>query len=190
MWNKWYPNVPRVELETKHIRNCKLVTNRSELLKVLPKHAVVAEIGVERGLFSQEIFEICKPKKLILVDTWTNEEIEKECKINLERKPAEFNKMLSVDYLSSAEPKSIDWIYIDTDHTYKTTMQELKLASKALKDGGMICGHDYTSVSSDGLRKYGVVEAVNAFCVEHDYEFLYLTNETARHLSFCIRKIG
>ncbi|NNJ55129.1 MAG: 3-oxoacyl-ACP reductase, partial [Bacteroidia bacterium] len=76
------------------------------------------------------------------------------------------------------------------DHTYNTTKQELELAALAVKDNGYICGHDYTAVAYSGLRKYGVVEAVNEFCVNYNYEIIYLTSETTRHLSYALRKLG
>jgi hypothetical protein len=41
----------------------------------------------------------------------------------------------------------------------------------------------------NGGVRYGVVEAANEFCVRHDWEFIFLTAETHRHLSFAIRQI-
>jgi hypothetical protein len=95
----------------------------------------------------------------------------------------------SVIYLKTQSENSLDWVYIDTDHTYKTTKEELEAAAKAVKPGGFICGHDYTSISYSGLRRYGVVEAVNEFCVQYGYEFIYLTSETTRHVSYALRKL-
>ncbi|NQY10924.1 MAG: hypothetical protein HRT71_15615 [Flavobacteriales bacterium] len=67
---KQMKDVPRLDVEQKHIENIKILLNRQELLKHLPKNGVVAELGVYKGGFSQEILEICKPSKLHLVDTW------------------------------------------------------------------------------------------------------------------------
>ena len=160
------------------------------MLNALPKHASVAEIGVERGLFSVDIIKHCEPSSLTLVDSWTTESIWEECQANLSGKDVEFVKAMSFDYLARAEANSLDWVYIDTDHTYSTTKKELELAAKCVKSNGYICGHDYTAVGYDGLRKYGVVEAVNEFCVNQGYEFAYLTSETDRHLSYAIKKIN
>ena len=188
LWSKWYPPLPMIELEAKHIANCTILTNRIELLKRLPSQGVVAEIGVERGLFSLEILRLAKPTQLHLVDTWSTPSIEDECRNNLKEQEVEFHKMYSTSFLANVDNKSLDWVYIDTDHTYKTTHHELELAALAVKDNGFICGHDYTAVAYSGLRKYGVVEAVNQFCVSHNYELVYLTSETSRHLSYAIRK--
>lgn len=41
--------IPVINLQQKHINNLKAVVNREELLKLLPKHAVVVELGVDHG---------------------------------------------------------------------------------------------------------------------------------------------
>ncbi len=47
----------------------KLAT-RAEMLKLVPKGGVMAEIGVFRGEFSKMILEECLPKKFYMVDIW------------------------------------------------------------------------------------------------------------------------
>lgn len=39
-----------MELEEKHIKNLKVVLNRNKLLELLPKNAIVAELGVGEGV--------------------------------------------------------------------------------------------------------------------------------------------
>lgn len=43
---------------------------RSQLLSALPRNAIVAELGMAQGAFSQEIVCSCEPKRLFLVDPW------------------------------------------------------------------------------------------------------------------------
>src|SRR5881275_3065069 len=62
--------IPYTELSQKHISNLKLILNRTALLKVLPHHGVIAELGVDRGAFSEKILTENAPKKLHLVDVW------------------------------------------------------------------------------------------------------------------------
>ncbi len=190
LWSKWYPKHREVALQTKHVHNCRLLADRLDLLDVLPKNAMVAELGVEHGLFSKEIVTRCSPVELVLVDTWPDESIKQACIENAMVVEKTFLKQTtSVDYLKSMAENSLDWVYIDTDHTYATTKAELEAAARVVKNDGYICGHDYTSISYSGLKRYGVVEAVNEFCVNYDYEFIYLTAETTRHLSFALRKL-
>jgi hypothetical protein len=190
LWSQQYPKHKLVELDTEHVTNCKVLANRTELLKRIPKQLVIAELGVEHGQFSKEIITYCEPSKLFLIDIWPTKEIQEVCRNNVASEAVvSMQKMSSIDFLNSQPANSLDVVYIDTDHTYKTTVLELEAAAKVVKPDGLICGHDYTSIAYAGLRRYGVVEAVNAFCVEHRYEFVYLTSESTRHISFALKKL-
>jgi hypothetical protein len=61
-YHKWYSNflnerkmrednLPKYNLEQKHIDNLKILLNRQALLKKMPINAVCAEIGVDHGEF-------------------------------------------------------------------------------------------------------------------------------------------
>jgi hypothetical protein len=63
--------------------------------------------------------------------------------------------------IGDGKPGVLDWVYIDTDHEYETLRQELHEARRAVKEGGLICGHDYARESP------GVIEAVNEFAMEY-----------------------
>jgi phospholipid N-methyltransferase len=190
LWSRRFPKHIEVDVENLHVQNCKVLAHRHELLNRLPKGSTVAELGVEQGLFSKEILERCQPAQLMLVDTWPDVRIKETCIANTRMSDKVFLKQItSVTYLKTQSENSLDWVYIDTDHTYKTTKEELEAAAKAVKPEGFICGHDYTSISYSGLKRYGVVEAVNEFCVQYGYEFIYLTSETTRHVSYALRKL-
>lgn len=47
-----------------------VLTDRIELLSRLPKNGAVAEIGVAKGDFSENILRINSPRKLFLIDAW------------------------------------------------------------------------------------------------------------------------
>lgn len=186
----WYGEFPIYELESKHIEGCKVLTNRKELLAHLPKGRIFAEIGVEHGVFAENILEICEPLILHLVDWWPSiKDLElTQKRLNQFENILYFRKK-SVDYLESQNENSIDIIYLDTDHTYLTTKEELIRAHRVVRKSGFICGHDYTSVDYYGVKKYGVVEAVNEFCVVNGYKFVYLTHETKRYISYALKKL-
>jgi predicted O-methyltransferase YrrM len=82
-----------------------------------------------------------------------------------------------------------DWIYIDTDHSYRTTKLELEKYSLKVKPGGIIAGHDYIIGGWNRVVRYGVIEAVNEFCVTHHWEMIYLSLERSISPSFAIRKM-
>ena len=182
-------------LETKHIEGCRLLKDRSELLKFVPKSSVGVEIGVANGDYTEEILTIVKPKICHLVDIWGSDRYGQKRYKNVHgRFEKQFNdgtliinRGLSNDCADDFDDNYFDWAYIDTDHSYKTTLEELRKYSQKVKDNGLIMGHDYAMGNWEKYFKYGVIEAVFQFCVEENYEFVYLAMELTQ--SFAIKKI-
>lgn len=189
--------IPKVELLNKHVQNCTLLLNRDTLLRALPKEAVVAEIGVDEGKFSRMINRICRPSKFHLVDIWGTdrfhdgkyEGVKSYFKDEIARGDVVITKKLSTEAANDFEDAYFDWIYIDTDHMYETTRDELCLFAPKMKSGGIIAGHDYVKGNWISSLRYGVVEAVHEFCVKYNWELLYITAEPIEGNSFAIRKI-
>lgn len=188
--------IPRVELEARHLRNLRVVLDRSAFLEALPKGGEVAEMGVAHGDFSAMILDICKPSKLHLVDFWGSERyasgrvrVETRFQQQIQEGRVVIDLGLSTDVLPRFRNGQFDWVYIDTDHGYEVTAAELELARTKVKPGGIIAGHDYITGNWDGGVRYGVVEAVHEFCVKYNWELILLTHETDRHLSFAIREL-
>ena len=184
-------------LENKHIQNLKVLTDRNELLKLLPKNGIVAELGVDSGDFSEKIINMTSPKKLYLIDAYHTkryslkkfELVKNKFKIKIDKDIVEMKKGYSTEFATHFSDNYFDWIYIDTDHTYHTTKQELELYAPKIKSGGFICGHDYVLGNWKSHFKYGVIEAVREFCASYNWELVYLTFESHNHHSFCIRKL-
>lgn len=191
--------MPSFEFEQKHIANTRPLLTRKDLLEMMPKNAVVAEIGVDKGDFSRMIMDICSPSKLHLVDIWGDARYNQEKRRGVESMFAseitsgqvEINLGLSTDVVTQYADDYFDWIYIDTDHSYKTTYAELCAYAPKVKPGGIIAGHDYIVANWDGLVRYGVVEAVYQFCVEQNWELIHVTmeNHGQRFPSFALKKI-
>ena len=189
--------IPKVEINKIHIDNAKLITTREELLRILPKNGIVAELGVDEGDFSQSILSINMPKKLHLIDLWGSKRynqnkrksVEKRFSKNIESTKVEINLGLSTEVAGNFKENYFDWIYIDTAHSYKITIEELESYRKKIKKGGIIAGHDYILGNWNGLVRYGVIEAVYEFCVKYNWEIIYLTCELNNMPSFAIREI-
>jgi len=184
-------------LEQRHIDNLRVVLSRTDLLSLLPKGGVVAELGVDSGVFSKEILTTNNPKKLYLIDSWSCKRYDEE-KLSCVKR--DFSEEIESDRVvirrgrSEVEiqkfPDSLfDWIYIDTNHSYKQTTLELGFAKSKIKDGGIIAGHDFVCGNIVNGYKYGVIQAVHEFCVIYDWEIIYLTHEYTIPISFAIRKI-
>ena len=101
----------------------------------------------------------------------------------------EINRGLSRERLSEFSDEYLDWIYIDTDHSYLTTKDELLIASSKVKRGGYIAGHDFTSGNPVKALPYGVIQACNEFCVKEGWGYEFLTLEPSGHSSFALKKI-
>jgi len=190
--------IPFYELETKHVANTKVLANRTDLLKLMPKGGVVAELGVFLGDFSKQIIEHTNPSKLHLVDVWASKRYNDSLRLQVEEKlkseiatgQVEINLGLSTEVVGKYANNYFDWIYIDTDHSYATTKAELEHYAPKIKEGGIIAGHDYIIGNWNGVIRYGVVEAVHEFCVKNNWEILYISTEKEINPSFAIKKLA
>lgn len=188
----------QVNLSQKNIEHLKIVLNRDILLNYLPKNGIIAELGVDKGDFSNKIITITHPKKLYLIDIWDSEVHNRNKMLYVKKRFKEEINAGQVIVIRGASEKELgkfengyfDWVYIDTSHNYKQTIKELDLCRIKVKDGGIIAGHDYCQGNINEALAYGVVQAVNQFCIEYDWELIYLTHETDRTLSFAIKKIN
>ena len=188
---------PKTTLANKHIKNCKLLLNRNSLIAEFCKKAVVAEFGVAKGDFSKVILKKTHPLKLHLIDIWNSdryslqllENIKKTFSPELQKQKIQIHQKLSIEAALDFPDNYFDWVYIDTDHSYDTTKQELLRISPKIKKNGIIAGHDYSMGNWEGNYRYGVIEAVHEFCVNFSWEFIYLTIDTTERQSFAIRKI-
>jgi hypothetical protein len=189
--------IPKYTLSQKHLNSLKALENRKALLELLPKNGIVAELGVNKGDFSRQIIDICQPKKLHLVDIWNSERYHMGLKLEIENKfSSEFEKGqmiinygLSTDVAGDFQNEYFDWIYIDTEHTYKCTIAELEKYAPKIKPGGIIAGHDYMMGNWTNLVRYGVIEAVYEFCFKNNWEIIYITMDIQEYQSFAIKKI-
>ena len=193
---KIWDAIPKIALSPMHLEGATLVESRLVMLDKLPKGMRCVEIGVAEGGFSAEIWRRLAPSELILVDPWEGdryspgfEAVSKRFIEQIKGGTVRQVKSLSVDYLKACADGSCDFIYIDTNHTYGTTIQELRLADRVVAPGGLIAGHDYTVGNVVGPMVYGVIQAVSQFFVEKNYRIKYLTVEPAGWNSFCLVKI-
>lgn len=189
---------PKVNFALKHIANCKMLIDRIDLLKILPKEACIAEIGVFKGDYTSEVLKHCEPSKYYLIDIWGSnryneghyEFIQSNFKSQISLGTIEIIRALSFDGIQQLPEAGMDWVYLDTDHSLETTRKELSLLLPKMKKNGIIAGHDYIQGSWVNGVRYGVIEAVREFCVENDWELIYLTHELDNNPSFAIRAIN
>lgn len=190
-------SLPHIGLTAKHIQNLQVFIDRDTLLSSMPEKATVAEIGVARGDFSEKILAITEPLRLHLIDSWSQDArylnlrgfIEDKFETEIRSGQVSVHQGVSTSVLAEFEREYFDWVYIDTCHDYETTRQELAICKDKMKLGGIIAGHDYVTGNWSARIRYGVIEAVHEFCVRYDWEMIYLTHESRRHLSYALRQI-
>lgn len=190
-------SINKVQLSEKHICNCKVLLSREDLIHQFPKNGCVAEIGIDTGEFSELIFQISNPKILHLIDPWDSvrygaekyEFVKQKFESQIHMEKVKIHRKSSIDAAQDFPDNYFDWIYIDTDHSYNTTKEELKAYASKIKMNGFISGHDYTMGNWIKGYRYGVIEAVHEFCVEYDWEIAHLTANQIENQSFAITRI-
>ena len=189
--------MPRRPLQMKHVQGCKVMPDREAILDNLPKGMAIAEVGVAFGQFSQQLVNRCKPSRLYLVDRWNTDryakgraEIEAKFRDRIARGEIVMRLGLSTEVLSTFPDRSLDFVYIDTDHSYETTAEELRIASRKTKVTGRIAGHDYCVGNIFQPWPYGVIEAVGEFCNEQDWGLEYISLEIHGHSTFVLRPLS
>ncbi|MBT3237351.1 MAG: class I SAM-dependent methyltransferase [Rhodospirillaceae bacterium] len=175
---------------------------REDLLKLLEKNGRVAEVGTFRGAFAENILELVVPDELHLIDPWVHQHqpeyapdgsnvSDEQHLDNFEHVSATFadaindgqvtlHRKKSTDAVDDFEDGYFDWVYIDGDHTHDAVASDLALFAPKVAPGGMILGHDYNNSERYGVElNFGVVEAVNEFVLENDWEFICLNTDNA-----------
>jgi predicted O-methyltransferase YrrM len=187
---------PAVFVKDEHVRSCRLLPDRVALLRELPHHGIVAEIGAAFGDYTSEILAHNLPSTLHLVDMWSSERytrgleaIKQKHRDLIERGALHIHQGTSLEMLETFPDAYFDWVYIDTDHSYTTTAAELHLAASKVKHAGFIAGHDYCPGNVITPWPYGVIEACNEFCVKEGWQYRFLTVEPHGHNSFALSRL-
>lgn len=128
-------------------------------LKKMKNNIVGCEIGVCHG-FTTEYFmkNVDNIKKLYAIDPYPafvdwdgtrvtkerQEETKKRCLQRLTpfSDKVSFNFVSSVEFAQSIEDNSLDFVFIDGDHSYEATLKDCQLYWPKVVTGGLFAGHD------------------------------------------------
>jgi hypothetical protein len=124
---------------------------------------VGVEVGVMFGTFSCMLLAGTKTKKLYCVDHWENERFLNRAQLDLS-KFSNRVEMIKEDSSAAAgkfEDGSIDYIFIDANHTYDGVKKDIECWWPKLRIGGLFFGHDY--IGGDRFKHFGVIRAVDEF---------------------------
>lgn len=137
-----------------------------------------AEIGVKLGNFSEQIcIGMRGDVKLRCIDPYHPsptvgwDEAERRFVVarkKLEKYDVQFIKKTSLQAAEEDVPMgSLDFVYIDADHSFDAVMQDIIVWSDRVRCGGIVSGHDYDMES--------VGTAVDAYVKMHNYELFVTT---------------
>lgn len=147
---------------------------------------VGVEVGTYAGRFAKFLAEHNPTSKLYVVDAWeiypgyeditTKEEMDivfADAKNRLAPYPnVQFIRDWSNQAVRRFADESLDYVYIDANHSYEAAKEDLAIWSKKVKKGGIISGHDYIN-GHRGIT-FGVKQAVNEFVKEHNISHLFV----------------
>lgn len=144
-----------------------------------------AEVGVREGEHSKILCKNIPGLSLLCVDRWDvypgHSDLDRlpeplmfleEAKQRLALYDVTFIRANSMDAVRDIPDGSLDFVYIDANHTFDFVMQDIIEWSKKVRKGGMVAGHDYFR-----CRNFGVVPAVDVYTREHLIHEWFITDE-------------
>lgn len=183
---------PAASLDQQRLDNCRVIESRDAMLVHMPKQGVCAEVGIWQCTYSKKIFEVTSPTKLHLIDIDPAAIQGAKTTFASEVRSGRVETHLgdSATVLDSMPDSYFDWIYVDGDHSYEGVRRDLAAARPKLKAGGYLAMNDYIYFEPSGFSKYGVIEAVNEFCLEYDFEMVFLALNPRTYNDVVIRQRG
>lgn len=158
-----------------------------------------AEIGVDKGQFSEHILSKTKINVYYCIDTW-QDNFGSDCK------PGYFDKSGNVRFNQAKEildkyaPRSImirktsieaskdiansglDFCYIDGDHSLQGIYEDLRYWVPKVRVGGIVSGHDYKNGPRSGVTDY--------FGRQLDYNIKSVVDDYCARNGFPLRTLG
>lgn len=126
-----------------------------------------AEIGVERGEYSEVLLKANPSLMLVLVDAWQaykgyrdHTRQEKLDKFYLETRTrlypyssqTVYMRAFSMEVVDTVIDNSLDFVYIDANHDFLNVTQDIYYWSKKVRPGGIIAGHDYVKRKNEAAH--------------------------------------
>ena len=155
----------------------------------------IIELGVRDGLHFT-MFANSKAEEIIACDLWLDSDNiyendkcfsqEKQDTLynNLVEKYKEDERIQIIKHDSSSladnyDDGYFDLVFVDADHSYEGSKKDIVAWYSKVREGGILCGHDYEKFGVEVNGKYyafGVIDAVDEFVQENNIEDkLYVT---------------
>jgi hypothetical protein len=193
-----YQRIDFPALTSEHLASAKIFSNRYDMIKniELPDNAIVTEVGVAHGEFSEYLLQEIKPSKFVAIDLFEMEKypvhwgIPQEVLLDglphLEYYQKRFQNYkhiiqieqgLSHDCLARMPDNHFDLVYIDAGHDYENVKRDGEIAQDKIRKKGIIIFNDYIMYDPFIESEYGVVQAVNEILNEGGWKVVYFALE-------------
>lgn len=149
--------------------------NRQELAKYFAElnFRTGVEVGVYKGGYSIDLCKANPELKLYCVDIWgINDRSQRQRDLHIKiynyakRKLSAFNTVITRDLSMNAvkqfDDNSLDFVYIDANHSYSEVSQDIPAWAEKVRLGGIVSGHDYDWVD--------VKKAVDEYVFKYKYK--------------------
>lgn len=187
--------------KTQYVTTCK------KILEIVPKNGIIAEIGVLRGEFSEQIRKTCRPRRFYLIDFWQKQDdirfLIDPCNDGDQMTHDENYKTVLKNYMNDDNIKIIksssslaselfvknyfDMVFIDASKYAEDVLEDFELWWPLIKTNGLICGSNYENTSDEPFVE--VKQAMDLFCNKYGVFFNYITLDNRSMFAINKRKI-
>lgn len=175
---------------------------RDEMLGDLrsPRTKRTVELGADKGDFSATIIRTMIPRHHSIVDTWATERynskkfeyVKNRFASELDSGQLSILRLDSIEAAKEFDDETIDFLYIDTDHRYRHTLDEIRAWAPKISRHGILAGDDFAVGNPKVGMEYGVITAVFDFLKENrNWQLLGLALESGsekRNFSFALTR--
>ena len=136
--------------------------------------SVGVEVGVERGVYTEVLCRANPQAKIYGVDAWqhydeyrdhvSQEKLDgfyEDAAQRLAPYDCELIRKFSLEAARDFEPESLDFVYIDGNHSLEYVIEDISRWSKRVRPDGIVSGHDYRKSKTSYVAH--VVHAVQAY---------------------------
>ncbi len=195
-------------INSKIIKEMKTIELRADIPAFLKRNCLnrnLCEVGVRFAYHLQALLS-ADPDLLVGVDHYatSRREEEQDTGMSQSRLDAEYGKVfqrflhipqvkiyrgISKRAVGFFPPLFFDFVYIDADHSYEGSYQDMCLWWQHVRQGGIMAGHDFIETKSEVGTEFGVVRAVKRFMKERKTQVECFHHTKESHRTWMIYKI-
>jgi hypothetical protein len=157
-----------------------------------------AEVGVERGYFSEELLQA--GLNVYSIDPWIHcpdwryqhgqkkmDKIKADAWERLGKYPnSKIIHKTSMMALEEFENESLDFVYIDGNHEFRYVAEDIYEWTKKVRKGGVVAGHDYFTPTDKTVC--AVAPILHAYVAWFNIETWYVLGSKRRHIPNEVRE--